>query len=111
MTYTRMFSTLLLRENELSRALDHLGPMDFMVLLRLVGKADPATGTVHLRIEEFASLLATDQRVVLRSLERLAERDFLERVAREGDAELLEIGAILVRRGSPPPNLPVSPSL
>ncbi len=106
-----MLSTLLLRESEFSRALDHLGPMDFMVFLRLVAKADPATGTVHLRIEEFASLLATDPRVILRALERLAERDFLERVAQIGEAELIEIGTLLVRRGSPPPNLPVSPEV
>lgn len=79
--------------------------------MRLVSDADSATGTLQLRLEDLASRLATDIRVVERSLERLAERDVLERVAREDDAELVEIGPVLVRRGHPPSNLPLAPIL
>lgn len=106
-----MLSTIQLRERELTRALGTLGPSDLAVLMKLVTLADAGTGIVHIRSDEFAAELVMDPQFIHRALDRLLEREFLEDLGLEGDAALVELGPLLIRRGVAPSNLPLGQSV
>ena len=104
-----MQPTLPLRAAELQRALDCLPPADVTLLLDLVLRADLATGRVTVTVEDVAIRLAAPFHHVRTALCRLTRYDFIERIAVQGDAEMVDVGPLLIRRNGAPPNLPVEP--
>lgn len=104
-----MSQRLDLHRGELVRAVLRLTATDVTVLLATTLAADPQTARLTLHPDVIALRLAIPTERVRRALDRLLRHGFLFRIAREGEAELLELGPVLLREGSAPENLPFEP--
>lgn len=99
-----------LRRPELHALLTRHRPLDVVVLLDLTIRAHLRTGRLWTTAEKLAAELGLSERLVLDTIDRLVERELLSRLPAKAPLLALEIGALLVRDGEAPSNLPLEPT-